>query len=314
MNKNARPDCPPQTSSRTAPSQNPAYGASAAASIEIVCDSSAEWSAPGVLKQRLLFQAAAILACASLVSGGLSILYDKGLIRMESKDFLVGIIYFMTLGGALHLSGKLGTRRAALLAGNTVVFQAWNTVFFSVPPIGAFVVVLGLWVPVYWTLTDPETMERLGLGAKGFAVNFLTGLALAAALTAYLSWGMSNFGFTFKIELWRLTVNAAQVLPMYAAIFSLLFMVWNRLKEWGLSPAGLLIALAILSVSLNVPTFACVAAATNTSPATALAGFTAVTVIMILSMHFTFGKFRSAIPAACLFTALADLLIMTGLT
>ena len=101
---------------------------------------------------------------------------------------------------------------------------------------------------------------------------------------------------------------------MYAAIFSLLFMVWNRLKEWGLSPAGLLIALAILSVSLNVPTFACVAAATNTRPATALAGFTAVTVIMILSMHITFGKFRSAIPVACLFTALADLLIMTGLT
>lgn len=266
------------------------------------------------MKQRLVFQAAAILACASLVSGGLSILYDKGLIRMESKDFLVGIIYFMTLGGALHLSGKLGARRAALLAGNTVVFQAWNTMFFSIPPIGAFVVVLGLWVPVYWTLTDPETMERLGLGAKGFAVNFLTGLALAAALTAYLSWGMSNFGFTFNIDPWRLIVNAAQVLPMYAAIFSLLFMVWNRLKDWGLSPAGLLIALAILSVSLNVPTFACVAVATNTQPATALAGFTAVTVIMILSMHFTFGKFRSAIPAACLFTALADLLIMTGLT
>jgi hypothetical protein len=283
-----------------------------AAAVSIVGDPPAEWTSPGIFSQPLLFKASAILAVSGVIAGILSILYARHMIGVTEKDFLVGSYYAIMFGGALRLSGKLDAKRAAMLIASVIVFQTWNTLFFHTP-LAVVVVALGLWLPLYWMWTDPDTMKELGLVKKGIPVYFLTGLMMAAALVSYFAWGMKNFGFTFKIEPWRLIVNSAQVLPMYISIFCFLFMVWNRLKSIGLSPIAMLLALAILSASLNAPVFILVGKATGTPLFISLAGFASITGVMALSTHLTFGRFRSALPAACLFTAMSTLLLLTGL-
>ncbi|GEM_PF-1721756 len=291
-----------------------AYGVAVAADISAAMDSFQEQSRPGAFANSIIIKASIILAFGSLVSGVLSIFWGKGAISVETKDILVGTLYILGFGGALIFSGGLTVKRALLLATATILFQTWNTLFFSNPPVAAFVLALGLWLPAYWTISDPDAMEKLGLGRKGLIVNSIAGLAISAALALYMAWGMNNFGFDFKIEPWRLIVNTAQVFPMYLAVFCLFFAVWNRLKLWGTSPSGMLIALALMSVFLSAPSFAGVAIVTKTPLGTAVAGLAASVVIMILSTYITFSKFRSAVPAACLFTALAALLLITGLT
>jgi hypothetical protein len=291
-----------------------AYGVAVAVDIRTTMDSLQKQSRPGAFSGSIVITASLILAFGSLVSGVLSIFWEKGAITVEIKDMLVGALYILGFGGALLFSGGLTAKRALMLAAATVLFQTWNTLFFSNPPVVTFVVALGLWLPAYWTVSDPAGMEKLGLGRKGLIVNSIAGLAIAAALALYMAWGMKNFGFDFNIEPWRLAVNTAQVLPMYLAIFCLFYSVWNKLKSLGTAPSGLLIALTIMSLFLNAPSFAGVAIATKTPLGTTIAGFAASVVVMILSTYLTFTKLRSAVPAACLFSALAALLLITGLT
>ncbi|HPI76003.1 MAG TPA: hypothetical protein PLK80_04660 [bacterium] len=290
------------------------YGVAVAADISAAMDSLREQSRPGAFANSTVITASLILALGSLVSGVLSIFWEKGAITVETKDILVGALYILGFGGALLFSGGLTAKRALMLAAATVLFQTWNTIFYSNPPVVTLVFALGLWLPAYWTVSDPAAMEKLGLVRKGLVVNSIAGLAIAAALALYMAWGMKNFGFDFKIEPWRLIVNTAQVFPMYLAVFCLFFAVWNKLKSWGASPSDMLIALAFMSVFLSAPSFAGVAIATKTPLGTTVAGLAASVVIMILSTYITFSKFRSAVPAACLFSALAALLLITGLT
>jgi hypothetical protein len=100
---------------------------------------------------------------------------------------------------------------------------------------------------------------------------------------------------------------------MYLAVFCLFFTVWNRIKLTGLSSVGMLLTLAFLSASLNAPVFILVGVATKTPLFTSMAGLAAITGVMSVSTYLTFVRFRSALPAACLFTAMSALLYITGL-
>jgi hypothetical protein len=283
------------------------------ADISISNDWRAEWKAPGIFSRPLMFIAVAILFVAGIIAGVLSILYARNMISVTVKDCLVGSYYFIMYGSALILSGNLDRKRAAALTLSAIAFQVWNTLFFHTPHLAVFVIVFGLWLPFYWLWTNPESMKKIGLVKTGIAINLLVGIAMSAAFVSYMAWGMVNFGFSFEIEIWRLIVNSAQVLPMFLAIFAFFFMVWEKLRLTGLSSMSMLVALVILSVSLNAPTFILFGAASDTPFVITLAGFTAITVIMALTTSVIFTTFRNALPAACLFTAMSALLFMTGL-
>ncbi|HOC92515.1 MAG TPA: hypothetical protein PKH33_09115 [bacterium] len=283
------------------------------ADISINSDWRAEWKAPGIFSRPLMLVAAAVLCVAGIIAGVFSILYAKNIISVTVKDCLVGSYIFIMYGSALLLSGKLDRKRAAALTLSVIAFQAWNTLFFHTPHLAVFVIVLGLWLPFYWLWTDPESMKEIGLVKTGIAMNLLAGIAMSAAFVSYIAWGMANFGFSFEIEIWRLIVNSAQVLPMFLAIFAFFFMVWEKLRLTGLSSMSMLVALVILSASLNAPNFILFGAASDTPFVITLAGFTAITVIMALTTSVVFSTFRSALPAACLFTAMSALLFMAGL-
>jgi hypothetical protein len=305
----------PQNMEPEAPASNGTSRAvRAAAALCVAGDPEEGLISPSVFTHSLVLKAAAILTAAGSVGGILSILWGAGLVGVEVKDFLVGAIYTLTLGGALYLSGTLTAKRAALIAATVVVFQAWNTVFYHTPQIASLVIILGLWLPAYWVVTRPADMAALGLDAKSLGAKFAWGLIVGLALSSYMAWAMKNYGFSFKIQPWRLILNSAQVFPMYLMVFCLFFLVWNKLKSWGATPAQLIAGLAVMSAALNAPSFFCVTISTNTGAATGISGFFAVTVIMVLSTQLTFWRLRSAIPAACLFTAMADLLIITGLS
>lgn len=314
MDNKPRPDQAPPAGAWSNPQHNAGRDTAAAACIRVVGDPGGELITLGVFRQSLVLKAAAILAVASSIAGLLSILWGIHAINVVVKDFLVGAIYAMSLGGALLLSGKLDTKRTILIGATIVAAISWNVLFHHILPLVACIIFLELWLPVYWILTSPADMQALGLEKKGLFINVLAGLILAGALASYIAWGMKNYGFTLNIEPWRLIVNSAGVFPMYLAVFCLFFMVWNRLKAWGVSTTRTLLAITIMSVAISAPSFLCVAVAVNMPPGTAIAGFIASTVIMILSTHLTFGRFRSVIPAACLFTAIADLLLIIGLS
>jgi len=285
----------------------------AAAAIRVVGNPEGRWINPGVFSRPVLLKASAILALGSFVSGVFSLLYARKAVSVTQKDFLVGAFYLIMFSGVLRLSGKLNAKRAAMLVANVVVFQTWNTLFFNKSPLEVGVVLIGLWLPFYWMYVDPEMMIEMGLVKKRIPAYFLAGVVMAASLVSYSAWGMKNFGFTFKIDAWRLIENSAQVLPMYLSIFCMMYFAWNKLKSQGLSSVEMLLALTFMSACINVPAFALVGLASRTPFFVTSAGFMLITGIMALSMHLTFGRFRSALPEACLFTAMSALLLMTGL-
>lgn len=287
--------------------------AETAAAIHVISKPSDDWYAPVIWKQSILFKAAAILLTASIISGVLSFLYARHMIRVTEKDFLTGSYYILTFGGSFWFLGRLDAKRASMLIANVILFQTWNTLFLQKPRVEIFILVIHLWLPFYWIWTDPEVMKKMGLVKKGIPVFLFTGLVMSIALVSYLAWGMSNFGFSLKVEPWRLIINSAQVFGMYLAIFCLFYTVWHKLKLTGMSPMSILVSLAFLSLVMNAPVFTLVALGTRTPLSVAMAGLAAITGIMALVTHLTFEKFRSTVPAACAFTAMSALLLMSGL-
>lgn len=281
--------------------------------ISINDDCYTEWKNPGIFSQPILFTSAVILSVAGIIAGIFSVLYANDTISVTVKDCLVGSYYFIMYGCALHLSGKLDKKRAVMLTFSVIVFQGWNTLFFHTPHLSVVVIILGLWLPFYWMWTDPESTKEIGLVKSGITMNLLVGIVMSAAFVSYIAWGMFNFGFSLKFDLWRLIVNSAQVLPMFLAIFTFFFMVWEKLRLTGLSSMSMLLSLVILSVSLNAPNFVLFGWASDTPFVMTLAGLTAITVIMALTTSITFTTFRSALPAAFLFTVMSALLFMSGL-
>jgi len=287
--------------------------AMAAAAIRVLDDRPGGPAGPGVLGQPLLLKASAILAVPSLAAGVLNVLLIKGMIGPSVRDFLIGIYYIFMFGGALWFSGRLDAKRAATIVANVIVFQAWNTVFNDRPQPASFGIVIELWLPVYWTWTDPGAMEKLGLGRKGLFGNLAAGLLISLSLMAYFAWGMTNYGFTLDMDMWKIVVNVARGLPMNLSIFAFIYTVWSMLRARGLSPAGALLALAVLSFSLNAPVYTLGAVSASVPMPTALAGFIGVIVLMVLSTHLTFRRFRSALPGAFIMTSITMLLLIAGL-
>ncbi len=297
----------------TANHENIHCAARTASSIHVLEASGEVWANHGIFSQNLITKASAVLAVAGIITGILSILYSRKIISVEEKDVLVGVYYVLMFGSALRIAGKLDKKHSLMLIGNTILFQTWNTVFYHKPVLAGFIIVLGLWLPIYWMWSDPGMMKDMGFAKKNMHIHLLTGLLLAVTIAGYFAWGVSNYGFKFRLEPWRVFFNTVQVFPMYITIFGFFHIVWNRLKTLGLSPISILLALGIMSAALNAPVFLLVGIATSTPPAQSFGGFAAITCIMALTTHLTFRKFRSALPSACLFTAMSNLLLIYGL-
>lgn len=285
----------------------------AAVSIKVTGDFSGEDIKQSVFRDRLVIKAAIILLAGSAVAGVMSILLDMDLVSVVTKDILIGVIYILSFAGALGLSGNLDAKRLGLLVANAALFQTWNSLFFDTR-LAYFTFAIEMWLPVYWTLAHPSVMKNLGLSKKGFLLNIAAGLIISGFLATYVAWGMKNYGFDFTIDPSRIILNSGGLFTIYVSVFSLFFMVWNKLRSWGISRNGIILALAIMSVSINAPSFICVSMTSHTPPLTAVAGFLASATVMILMTNITFEKLRSPIPATILFTALQNLLLITGLT
>lgn len=285
----------------------------AAVSISVTGDHVGEYLRQNVFREFLVYKAAVILLVASSIAGILSILIVKNLISIQTKDLLIGAIYILCLGGALLLSGNLSGKLVLMLVANTAFFQSWNYLFFE-SRLAYLTFCIEIWLPIYWTLAYPSVMDKLGLSKKGLLANFSVGIIVGSIFMSYTAWGMKNFGFDFTLDARGIILNSGALTTIYLSIFCLFFMVWRKLRSWGISRNEITLALAIMSVSINAPSFICVSVISHTPPQTAFAGFIASTAIMILATNVTFEKLRSPIPATILFMALQNLLLITGIT
>ncbi len=287
--------------------------ARAAADIRVVGNPDAVWKIPRLLNQSFLFKAAAVLFIDGIIAGVLTLLWKRNIINLSAKDCLLGMYYIVMFGGAFLIAGKLDVKHAVMIVVNAIALQTWNTLFQDKPHFAVFIAVIGLCLPAYCILTEPETMKKMGLARKGIISSVLLGLMMAAGIVSYFAWGMKNFGFHLKVDPWEILVHCARVLSMYLSIFCFMYIAWDKLKSVGLSQLDMLLVLAIFSAAANTPTFIFTGIATHTPLFPIITGLAASICIMSLAMLATFAKFNSVLPITSLYTAMTALLMMTGL-
>ena len=259
------------------------------------------------------FRAALLIMFAyGVCLGILYCLYKSGSISFKIKELYLIPLHLLILG-SLYVCGRLTPGRSLLLFVNTAIFVAWNYATYGTHRINTLSLFVECWIMGWWLIQDPDTMRKLGLRRREMAGDVIVAVALGVLVMGYALLVFTVFGFTIQFDAWKVTAHASNMLGQNLIIFSLMFAVWKRFQDMGISDMGAIAVLTAVASVLQFPVFAGYFIGGGVSGPMIAAGFVFGVAINILVAALTFRRFQNIFPVALIVTAFQECMYMAGL-
>jgi hypothetical protein len=244
-------------------------------------------------------------------------LYRTHHITLPIKEAFFAVFFLCTIIGGVYVTGGLNKRRVSMsifamliyAIHKFVVYKYFHDIFAYLE---IFQFIPGCWLFIWWIVSEPELMNRLGLRKTNLVRDFLQTLILLSFIAIYVGHLLAIYGFKLKFHPVDMTAYFIGSFINMMFVNTYCFGVWNLLKKRGMNIFQSILALLVLIIMMQAPVIMVFAFMNLVNPIMALSGFIGNTMLTLIVMHFSFTHLRNSLTSTFLMAMIMLLLRMAG--
>ncbi|MFA6447914.1 MAG: hypothetical protein WCX65_00460 [bacterium] len=275
------------------------------------------WKKTNLLREPIFIHAVLIIALYGIGNAVVQILFKTNHISFSLKEASYPLLYLSPILGGLYIAGGLNRHSVCISVVYMFLYALFEYVisqyFHSIQSIvGIFQFIPGCALIVWWIVTKPEIMGKLGMKKSDSLTVSLYAFILILIIASYAAHLLIVYGF--KLE-FRPVEMAAYFLGNFITclfVTSYCFGMWNLLKKRGANTFQGILALMALFGLIEAPVMIAFALIGIASPAMAVAGIVLNLMLTLTVMHFSFSALKNSLTATFLLAMVMLLLKAAG--
>lgn len=275
------------------------------------------WAETSLLRELLFKQAVLIISLYGFGNAIVQILFKLNLISIPVKDAFYPFLYLVPILGSLYIIGGFNLRRAILIviymsgySLSVYLTSRYLNMLHSIQ--GLFEFIPGFFLIVWWIVTQPELMGKVGLRKSDSLSNTIYASILILAITAYAVHIFIVYGFDLEFKPVEMTAFFLGNFISCIFVTSYCFGVWNMLKTRGVNTFQNTLALLALFTLIGAPVMISFALIGVARPFVTIAGIVMNSLLTVSVMHFSFSALKNSLTATFLLSMVMLLLKMAG--